>query len=448
MAPFKRILIANRGEIAVRIIRACKEMNIETVCVYSTADKESLHVALSDYSICIGSGSPQDSYLNLQRIMSTAVALGVDAIHPGYGFLSENSQFAQMCEECEIVFIGPSSNIIKLMGNKSTAREIMKINDIPVIPGSDGIVETLDEAHKIAREIGFPVIAKASLGGGGKGMRIIYDASELDGFISQAKAEAANAFGDSSIYIEKYIARSKHVEFQILADNFGNIIHLYDRECSIQRNNQKVIEEAPATCITNALRKTMGETAVKAAQAIGYINAGTIEFLLDENNDYYFIEMNTRIQVEHPITEMITGVDLIKNQIGIAQGESLPFTQKDIAIHGHAVECRVNAEDPDHQFTPCPGLIKELHLPGGKGVRIDSHIYHNYRIPLYYDSMIGKIIAWGDDRTEAIAKMQMALSETMIKEIKTNIPLLIKIIHHENFIQGNIDTSFIKKILE
>ncbi|MFZ7121711.1 MAG: acetyl-CoA carboxylase biotin carboxylase subunit [Eubacteriaceae bacterium] len=448
MTPIRRILIANRGEIAVRIIRACKELGIETVSVYSTADKESLHVALADYSICVGSGSPQESYLNLDRIMSTAVALGVDAIHPGYGFLSENSKFAKMCEECNISFIGPSSNAIKLMGNKSTAREIMKKNDVPVIPGSEGIVESIEEAKKIAENIGFPVIVKASLGGGGKGMRIINNSDEMEKFVSQAKSEAENAFGDSSIYIEKYITESKHVEFQIIADKYGNIVHLYDRECSIQRNNQKMIEEAPATCINDELRKEMGNTAIKAARAINYENAGTIEFLLDENNNYYFIEMNTRIQVEHPITEMITGIDLIKQQINIAQGEPIPFKQENIKINGHAMECRINAEDPNNDFRPCAGLIKELHLPGGNGVRIDSHIYQNYRIPLYYDSMICKLITWADNRIETINKMNMALSEIIIQDIKTNISLLNKIINHKDFVCGNINTNFIKKIIE
>lgn len=447
MAPFKRILIANRGEIAVRIIRACKEMGIETVSVYSKADKESLHAALADYSICIGDNSPQESYLNFQRIMSTAVALGVDAVHPGYGFLSENSKFAHMCEECGIVFIGPSSDAIMSMGNKSSAREIMKKHGVPVIPGSNGVIQTYEEAYEIAREIGYPIIVKASLGGGGKGMRIVTSSSELEGFVSQAKSEAANSFGDSSIYIEKYITTSRHVEFQILADHHGNTVHLYDRECSIQRKNQKVIEEAPATCIDDDMRDEMGTTAIKAAEAINYTNAGTIEFLLDENNNYYFIEMNTRVQVEHPITEMITGIDIIKNQIKIAQGDPLNFTQEDISYKGHAIECRINAEDPDNNFSPSAGLINELHLPGGKGVRIDSHIYHDYRIPIYYDSMIGKIICWGDSRNEAISKMKAALDETVIKGIKTNIPLLKRILTNADFISGNVDTNLISSIL-
>jgi len=447
MAQIKRILIANRGEIAVRIIRACKELGIETISIYSTADKQSLHVALADYSICVGPGAVKDSYLNLERIMSAAVALAVDAVHPGYGFLSENSKFAQMCEECNITFIGPSTNSIKMMGNKSTAREIMQANNVPVIPGSDGVVQTPEEANEIAEIIGFPVIVKASLGGGGKGMRVINSSDEMEKFINQARTEAANAFGDASIYIEKYITTSRHIEFQILADQYGNVVHLNDRECSIQRNNQKVLEEAPASCIDHELRMRMGETAVRAAKAIGYVNAGTIEFLLDENNNFYFMEMNTRIQVEHPITEMITGIDLIKYQIKIAEGETLPFQQKDIKLQGHAIECRINAEDPDNNFTPCAGLIRELHLPGGKGVRVDSHIYPNYTIPLYYDSMICKLITWGDDRNEAIGKMKMALSEVIIEDIKTNISLLQRIVAHPDFFDGNINTKFLDKII-
>ncbi len=447
MTQIKRILIANRGEIAVRIIRACKELGIETISIYSTADKESLHVALADHSICVGPGAVKDSYLNLERIMSAAVSLAVDAVHPGYGFLSENSKFAQMCDECNIIFIGPSTNSIKTMGNKSTAREIMQANNVPVIPGSDGLVETVEEANEIAEVIGFPVIVKASLGGGGKGMRVINSSDEMEKFINQARAEAANAFGDASIYIEKYITTSRHIEFQILADKHGNVVHLNDRECSIQRNNQKVLEEAPASCIDDELRMKMGQTAVRAATAIGYVNAGTIEFLLDENKNFYFMEMNTRIQVEHPITEMITGIDLIKYQIKIAEGQILPFQQKDIKIQAHAIECRINAEDPDNNFTPCAGLIKDLHLPGGKGVRIDSHIYQNYRIPLYYDSMICKLITWGDDRSEAIGKMKMALSEVTIEGIKTNISLLQKIVEHQDFLDGNINTKFLDKII-
>lgn len=438
MKQIKRVLIANRGEIAVRIIRACKELGIESISIYSTADKESLHVALADYSICVGPSEVQSSYLNLERIMSAAVALEVDAIHPGYGFLSENSKFAQMCEECNIIFIGPSSQSIKLMGNKSKAREVMKANSIPVIPGSDGIITSVEEAKRLAEQIGFPVIVKASLGGGGKGMRIIQTPDDMEKFIHQAQAEASNAFGDPSLYIEKYIATSRHVEFQILADKYGNTIHLYDRECSIQKNNQKVLEEAPASFIDTALRQKMGQIAVQAAKAIKYKNAGTIEFLLDEKNNFYFMEMNTRIQVEHPITEMITGVDLIKEQIKIAQDEVLALKQEDINIMGHAIECRINAEGT--------GLIKELHFPGGKGVRIDSHIYQNYSIPLYYDSMIVKLITWGDDRSEAIKKMETALNEIIIEGIKTNIPLLKKILSNNDFLSGNIDTYFLNKV--
>lgn len=447
MAKIRRVLIANRGEIAVRVIRACKELGIETISIYSTADKESLHVALADYSICVGSGPVQESYLNMERIISAAVALAVDAIHPGYGFLSENSKFAKMCEECNIQFIGPSSETIRMAGNKSTAREIMQSNGVPVIPGSDGVIHSLEEANHVAASIGYPVIVKASLGGGGKGMRIIENQKDMEKFLLQAKAEAENAFGDASIYIEKYIKTSRHIEFQILADSYGNVVHLNDRECSIQRNNQKVLEEAPASCIDNELRRKMGETAIRAAKAINYVNAGTIEFLLDEDSNFYFMEMNTRIQVEHPITEMVTGIDLIKQQIKIAEGAPLPFNQEDIVIKGHAIECRINAEDPDFNFTPSAGLIKELHLPGGKGVRVDSHIYQNYFIPLYYDSMICKLITWGDDRQEAIDKMKVALDEVIIAGIKTNISLLKMIIEHQDFVDGNITTKFLDKLL-
>ncbi|QSX07806.1 acetyl-CoA carboxylase biotin carboxylase subunit [Alkalibacter rhizosphaerae] len=447
MSSFQRILIANRGEIAVRIIRACREMNIETVAVYSTADKESLHVALADYSICIGSGSPRDSYLHLERIMSTAVSLGVDAIHPGYGFLSENSRFAKMCEECGIAFIGPSSDAILNMGNKSTARELMKNSGVPVIPGSDGLIRDLEQAYELAEGIGFPVIIKASMGGGGKGMRIVHNRDELASFFHQAKTEAQNAFGDASIYMEKYITSSRHVEFQILADKAGNTIHLFDRECSIQRNNQKMIEEAPSSCLEEEKRRQMGESAVLAAKAIGYYSAGTVEFLVDEDHNYYFIEMNTRIQVEHPTTELVTGVDLIKEQIRIAQGHSLSLTQDQVCIRGHALECRINAEDPDNAFSPSAGKIGNLHLPGGNGVRVDTHIYPGYTVPVYYDSMLCKIICLGADREEAIRKMRSALKELTVEGIKTNVTLQKRILSHPAFEQGHFDTGFVAKLI-
>lgn len=447
MSRIKRILIANRGEIAVRIIRACKEMNIETVAIFSTADRESLHVELADYAICVGSGSPKDSYLNLGRIMSTAVTLGVDAIHPGYGFLSENSRFAKMCEECKIIFIGPDSDAILNMGNKSIARALMKESGVPVIPGSDGLIHDMDEAFDIVDKIGYPVIIKASMGGGGKGMRIVSTPEELERFITQAKNEAQNAFGDSSIYIEKYITESRHVEFQILADQFGNTVHLFDRECSIQRNNQKMIEEAPSSCVSEEMREQMGKSAILAAKAINYFSAGTVEFLVDNDNNYYFIEMNTRIQVEHPTTEMVTGMDLIKEQIKIAQGDKLTFTQEDVKIRGHAIECRINAEDPANNFAPCAGTITRLHLPGGNGIRVDTHIYQNYTIPVFYDSMLCKIICWGNDREEAIGRMNTALNELVIEGIKTNTTLQKRIISHPDFRKGHISTSFVNKIL-
>ncbi|SHE73373.1 acetyl-CoA carboxylase biotin carboxylase subunit [Alkalibacter saccharofermentans] len=447
MTHFNRVLIANRGEIAVRIIRACKEMNIETVAVYSTADKDSLHAALADYAICIGTGSPKDSYLNLERIMSTAVTLGVDAIHPGYGFLSENSRFAKMCEECGIIFIGPDSDAILNMGNKSTARELMKSSGVPVIPGSDGLIHDMDQALVVAKEIGFPVIIKASMGGGGKGMRIVNTFEDLSRFIDQAKNEAQNAFGDSSIYIEKYITESRHVEFQILADKHGNTIHLFDRECSIQRNNQKMIEEAPSSYISDVMRKNMGDSAVLAAKAIDYNSAGTVEFLVDNDNNYYFIEMNTRIQVEHPTTEMVTGIDLIKEQIKIARGDKLTINQEDVIIRGHSIECRINAEDPDNHFAPSAGTITDLHLPGGNGVRVDTHLYPGYKIPVYYDSMLCKIICWGNDRSEAIQKMKVALDELVVSGIKTNTSLQKRILSHPDFLAGEFNTNFVNKII-
>jgi acetyl-CoA carboxylase biotin carboxylase subunit len=422
-------------------------MNIETVAVYSTADKDSLHVALADYAICIGTGSPKDSYLNLERIMSTAVTLGVDAIHPGYGFLSENSRFAKMCEECGIIFIGPDSDAILNMGNKSTARELMKKSGVPVIPGSDGLIHDMDQALEVAKKIGFPVIIKASMGGGGKGMRIVNTFEDLSRFIDQAKSEAENAFGDSSIYIEKYITESRHVEFQILADKYGNTVHLYDRECSIQRNNQKMIEEAPSGCISEDMRKKMGESAVLAAKAIDYHSAGTVEFLVDNDNNYYFIEMNTRIQVEHPTTEFVTGIDLIKEQIKIARGDKLTINQEDVIIRGHAIECRINAEDPDNHFAPSAGTITDLHLPGGNGIRVDTHLYPGYKIPVFYDSMLCKIICWGNDRAEAIQKMKVALDELVVSGIKTNTSLQKRIISHPDFLAGDISTNFVNKII-
>jgi len=442
---FKKILIANRGEIAVRIIRACNEMGIQTVAVYSEIDKDALHTQMADEAVCIGPAKSKDSYLNMQNILSATVLTGAEAIHPGFGFLSENSKFAQMCEECNIKFIGPSSQNIDNMGNKSKAREIMIKAGVPVVPGSDGAIIDEDDALRSAEEIGYPVMIKASAGGGGRGIRVVKLEEELIAAYNTAKTEAKTAFGDDTMYMEKFIEEPRHIEFQILADEHGNVIHLGERDCSIQRRNQKVIEEAPGPVITERLRNRMGEVAVKAAKSINYKNAGTIEFLLDKYGKYYFMEMNTRIQVEHPITEMVTGVDLIKAQIKIAAGEELPYEQEDIEIHGHAIECRINAENPYKNFMPCPGEIKSLHVPGGYGVRLDSAAYQGYKIPPTYDSMIGKLIVHGKDREEALCKMRRALGEFIIEGVDTNIDFQFKIINNENFIEGNFDTSFISK---
>jgi acetyl-CoA carboxylase biotin carboxylase subunit len=442
---FKKILIANRGEIAVRIIRACNEMGIQTVAVYSEIDKDALHTQMADEAVCIGPAKSKDSYLNMQNILSATVLTGAEAIHPGFGFLSENSKFAQMCEECNIKFIGPSSHNINNMGNKSKAREIMIKAGVPVVPGSDGAIINEEDALRSAEEIGYPVMIKASAGGGGRGIRVVREEDELISAYNTARTEAKTAFGDDTMYMEKFIEEPRHIEFQILADEHGNVIHLGERDCSIQRRNQKVIEEAPGPVITEKLRNRMGEVAVKAAKSINYKNAGTIEFLLDKYGKYYFMEMNTRIQVEHPITEMVTGVDLIKAQINIAAGQELPYEQEDIKIQGHAIECRINAENPYKNFMPCPGEIKSLHVPGGYGVRLDSAAYQGYKIPPTYDSMIGKLIVHGKDREEALCKMRRALGEFIIEGVDTNIDFQFKILSNENFIKGDFDTSFISK---
>ena len=440
---FKKILIANRGEIAVRIIRACREMGIETVAVYSEIDKESLHVEMADEAICIGPPSPKDSYLNIKNILSATVLTGAEAIHPGFGFLSENSKFASMCKECNIVFIGPDSELIDKMGNKSNARRIMEEAGVAVVPGSKKPIENSQEALDLAEKIGYPVMIKASAGGGGRGIRVVKHEKELIEAINTAKKEALSAFGDDSMYMEKYIECPKHVEIQILGDNYGNIVYLGERDCSIQRRNQKILEEAPCSVITQELRNKMGEAAVRAAKYVGYKNAGTIEFLLDKHNNFYFMEMNTRIQVEHPITELITGVDLIKEQIKIAAGMKLSFSQEDIKIQGHSIECRINAEDTLNNFMPCPGRISGLFIPGGLGIRVDSNIYDGYTIPPTYDSMIAKLIVHGRDRHEAINKMKRALGEFLIDGIKTNIDYHMSILNNEKFISGNYDTGFI-----
>lgn len=440
---FKKVLIANRGEIAVRIIRACREMGISTVAVYSEVDKDALHTQLADEAVCIGPAMPKDSYLNITNILSACVLTGADAIHPGFGFLSENPKFAKMCRQCNIKFIGPDYETIEFMGNKAEARKIMKISGVPVVPGYEGEIRDENHALEIAKEIGYPIMIKASAGGGGKGIRIANNDEEFLMGFKTAKAEAKACFGDDSLYIEKFVQKPKHIEFQILADEYGNVIHLGERECSMQRKNQKVLEEAPSNVLTPELREKMGEIAKKAALAVDYKNAGTIEFLFDKDNNFYFMEMNTRIQVEHPITEMITGIDLVKQQLKIASGEKLEFTQDDIKIKGHAIECRVNAEDPDHDFRPCPGTIEELCVPGGLGVRIDSAIFCGYKIPHCYDSMIAKLVTFGDNRNEAIVKMNRALSEFAVGGVKTNINFELSILETKEFLEGDYDTSFL-----
>jgi acetyl-CoA carboxylase biotin carboxylase subunit len=444
---FKKILIANRGEIAVRIIRACREMGIQTVAVYSESDREALHAQMADECVCIGPSASKDSYLNENNILSATILKGAEAIHPGFGFLSENSRFADMCEECNIKFIGPTAENIRNMGNKSKARELMEKANIPVVPGSKGIVNNENEAITIAKEIGYPVMIKASSGGGGKGIRIVNNESQLINDFNAAKREAKSSFNDDSMYIEKFIEKPRHIEIQLIADSCGNIVYLGERECSIQRKNQKVLEEAPSVFIDDNMRKKMGETAVKAAKSIGYVNAGTIEFLVDKHKKFYFMEMNTRIQVEHPVTEMVTGIDLIKEQIRIAYGASLSFSQEDIKITGHSIECRINAEDPYKNFRPCPGEITNLYVPGGNGVRLDSAVYQGYKIPHCYDSMIGKLIVHGKDREEAIGKMKRALSEFIIEGVNTNIDLQFDILANENFVEGSFDTGFLEVYL-
>ncbi|MBS6518807.1 MAG: acetyl-CoA carboxylase biotin carboxylase subunit [Clostridium sp.] len=442
---FNKILIANRGEIAVRIIRACREMGIKTVAVYSEADRDSLHTLLADEAICIGPAPSSESYLDMERIISATVAMKADAIHPGFGFLSENARFADLCEKCNIRFIGPSAEIIHRMGNKSEARKTMMEAGVPVVPGSKEPVYTPEEGLKMAEGIGFPVMIKASSGGGGKGMRISRSAEDFEANFNQAQMESVKGFSDDTMYIEKYIEQPRHIEFQILADSHGHVVHLGERDCSIQRRHQKVIEEAPSAAISPELRKKMGETAVKAARAVGYVNAGTIEFLLDKHKQFYFMEMNTRIQVEHPVTEAVTGIDLIKEQIQIAAGEPLSFAQEDVVIRGHAIECRINAENPEKHFMPSPGTITELHLPGGKGIRIDTHIYNGYKVPPNYDSMLLKLISYDNDRDGAIAKMRSALGEIVIEGIDTNVDFQYEILNSEAYQKGSIDTDFIPK---
>ncbi len=446
---FNKILIANRGEIAVRIIRACRELGIATVAVFSEADRDALHTQLADEAVCIGPAKSADSYLNMANIISAACLTNAQAIHPGFGFLSENSVFASMCEECNIKFIGPDAKTIDLMGNKSNARKLMIEAGVPVTPGSDGVIESFEEAKKFADKFGYPVMIKASSGGGGKGIRIVRKFDELEESFNTAKNEARVNFGDDSVYMEKLIENARHIEVQILADEYGNVVHLGERDCSMQRRNQKVLEESPCAVIDEETRKGLGEAAVKAAKAAKYKNAGTIEFLYAENGEYYFMEMNTRIQVEHPVTEMVTGVDLIKEQFKIASGEPLSFEQKDINISGHSIECRINAEDPENNFAPSPGKISYLFMPGGgNGLRVDSAVYAGYEIPPFYDSMIAKVITKGKTRDEAIAKMKRALDEFIIEGIKTNVDFQLELLDNEAYRKGEFNTSFITKLLE
>ncbi len=441
----KKVLVANRGEIAVRIIRACREMGIKTVAVYSQIDKTALHTSLADEAVCIGPAPSTKSYLNVKNIIEAACLTGCDSIHPGFGFLSENSSFAKMCDEIGIKFIGPNYKIIELMGNKSKAKDTMKKAGVPVVQGSDGLIYKVAESLEIANKIKYPVILKASAGGGGKGIRIAYNDAELVKAYEIVKQEAKISFNDDSIYIEKYIENPRHVEIQILADEYGNCIHLGERDCSVQRRNQKILEETPSSAINDKIRKKMGEVAIKAVKEIGYSNAGTIEFLVDKNKDFYFMEMNTRVQVEHPVTETVTGIDIIKEQIRIASKEKLQIKQEDIKFTGHSLECRINAENPEKNFMPCPGKILDLHIPGGNGVRIDTAIYPGYEIPMNYDSMLAKVIVHGKSRDESIAKMKSVLAEFVIDGIDTNIDFLYEILENENFVSNNYDTSFIKK---
>ena len=441
----QKILIANRGEIAVRIIRACREMGIRTVAVYSEADKNSLHKTLADEAICIGPAASSKSYLNMKAILEAACLTGADSIHPGFGFLSENASFAKICNDMGIKFIGPSGDLINLLGNKSKAKETMKKAGVPVVPGSEGLIKSKEEAIELAEKIKYPVILKASAGGGGRGIRIAYSKEELEKSYDIVKQEAKISFGDDSIYLEKFIENPRHVEIQILADEHGNCIHLGERDCSIQRRNQKIIEETPSMAINDKTRKKMGQVAVKAVKEIGYTNVGTIEFLVDKNQDFYFMEMNTRVQVEHPITEMVTGIDIIKEQIKIASGQKMLLKQEDIKFTGHVMEARINAENSDKNFMPCPGKITGLHLPGGNGIRVDTAIYAGYTVPANYDAMIAKIIAQGKNREEAIAKLRSAIAELAVEGIDTNTDFILKILENENFKTNQYDTSFVEK---
>jgi acetyl-CoA carboxylase biotin carboxylase subunit len=445
---FKKVLIANRGEIAVRIIRACRELSIRCVAVYSTADRNSLHAQIADEAVCIGPPATKDSYLNMNAIIQAALNTGAEAIHPGFGFLSENAEFAKLCEANGIVFIGPSYKSIEMLGDKAAAKETMAAAGVPVIPGSKGAVKTLKEAKKIAEKAGYPVLVKASAGGGGRGIRRVDSPDELEAQMTAAQQEAKNFFGDDAVYIEKFLVNPHHVEIQIIADKHGNYIHLCERDCSMQRRNQKMLEECPSPVVDGELRRKMGAAAVTAARECGYYNAGTIEFLVDENRDFYFMEMNTRIQVEHPITEEVTGFDLVKAQIEIADGKPLDIKQEDVKMRGHAIECRINAENPDKGFRPSPGTITALYMPGGPGIRIDGAVYQGYTITPYYDSMISKLIAHGSDREDAINKMRWALSEFIVEGVDTNIDFQLEIIRNADFKAGKYDNGFLERYME
>ena len=442
---FKRILVANRGEIALRVIRACREMGIETVAVFSEADRGAAYLDLADEAYCIGKPKAADSYLRIDRIISAAEIGNVQAIHPGYGLLSENPHFADVCRSCEIEFIGPSHEAMRMLGDKNAARVLAKKAEIPTVPGSDGLVETEEQAVKIAHEIGFPVLIKASAGGGGRGMRVALNDLALKSAIQQAKAEAEAAFGNADVYIEKYVEKPRHVEVQVIADTHGNVVHLWERDCSMQRRHQKVVEESPSPNLSDETRKAMCESAVRLVKAADYTNAGTVEFIVDKEENFYFIELNARIQVEHPVSEMVTGIDLIKAQILVAAGEPLPFTQEDVVANGAAIECRINAEDPDNGFRPCPGKIERLIVPGGFGVRFDSHVHSGYEVSPFYDSMIGKLIVHQPTRAEAIACMKRALRELHVDGLKTTVPLSLKILENQAFVEGKVDTTFIER---
>lgn len=444
MKNIKKILIANRGEIALRIIRTCREMGIKTVAVYSDADADSLHVRFADEAVCIGPGPSKESYLNIPRIIAAAEITNADAVHPGYGFLAENAEFSDICKDSKLIFIGPDAAMINAMGNKSFAKETMRAAGVPVVPGSGGVVENVEAAQKLAEEIGVPLMIKASAGGGGKGMRIVKSLDEVEKAFQTASSEAELAFGNGEVYIEKFVENPRHVEVQILGDKFGNIIHLGERDCSIQRRHQKLIEESPSPIVDEDLRRRMGEAAILGAKSVNYLGAGTIEFLVDKNKDFYFMEMNTRIQVEHPVTEEVTGFDLIQAQIKVADGKEIKL--KDVKFSGHSIECRINAEDPDNNFRPSPGTVTAFHVPGGHGVRVDTHCYAGYTIPPYYDSMIGKLIVVGKDRDEAVRKMSRALDEFIIEGVKTTIPFHQKIMTNKKFLSNNYDTSFIEKM--